>query len=53
MTSAAEIWDANRDGIYTCDEWKGYLGRLFDRADANRDGNLSPAAESAAVRRAR
>ena len=49
-TSAAEIWDANRDGIYTCDEWKGYLGRLFDRADLNRDGSLT-AAEFAAVRR--
>ncbi|WP_426434265.1 EF-hand domain-containing protein [Bradyrhizobium genosp. P] len=39
----AESWDANRDGVYTCDEWKGYLGRVFDRADRNRDGNLTPA----------
>ncbi|QIG91520.1 MULTISPECIES: EF-hand domain-containing protein [unclassified Bradyrhizobium] len=49
--SAAEIWDANRDGVYTCDEWKAYLGRLFDRADRNHDGNLAPA-EFDGVRRA-
>ncbi|QPF87614.1 EF-hand domain-containing protein [Bradyrhizobium genosp. L] len=49
-TGAAEIWDANRDGIYTCDEWKGYLGRMFDRADGNHDGNLTPK-EFASVRR--
>lgn len=40
--SAAEIWDANHDGTYTCDEWKSYLARLFDRADRNRDGSLTP-----------
>lgn len=49
-TGAAEIWDANRDGIYTCDEWKGYLGRMFDRADNNHDGHLT-AAEFATLRR--
>jgi hypothetical protein len=49
--TAAEIWDANRDGAYTCDEWKAYLGRLFDRADRNHDGHLTPA-EFDGVRRA-
>jgi len=49
-TSAAEIWDANHDGIYTCNEWKGYLGRLFDYADRNHDGHLAPP-EFASVRR--
>jgi len=49
--SAAEIWDDNHDGVYTCDEWKAYLGRLFDRADRNHDGRLTPA-EFEAVRRA-
>jgi EF-hand domain pair len=49
-TSTAEIWDANRDGVYTCDEWKGYLGRVFDRADHNHDGILTPA-EFESVRR--
>jgi hypothetical protein len=39
-TSGAEIWDANHDGIYTCDEWKSYLYRLFTLADRNRDGHL-------------
>ena len=48
---AAEIWDANHDGVYTCDEWKAYLGRLFDRADRNHDGHLTPA-EFEGVRRA-
>ena len=35
-----EVWDANHDGIYTCDEWKSYLGRLFNLADRNHDGHL-------------
>ncbi|WP_223972824.1 EF-hand domain-containing protein [Bradyrhizobium sp. RD5-C2] len=48
---AAEIWDANHDGVYTCDEWKAYLGRLFDRADRNHDGQLTPP-EFEGVRRA-
>lgn len=50
-TTSAEIWDGNHDGVYTCDEWKAYLGRLFDRADRNHDGQLTPA-EFEAVRRA-
>ncbi len=49
--TAAEIWDGNHDGVYTCDEWKAYLGRLFDRADRNHDEQLTPA-EFEAVRRA-
>jgi Ca2+-binding EF-hand superfamily protein len=48
---AAEGWDANHDGVYTCDEWKSYLGRMFDRADRNHDGVLT-AAEFETVRRA-
>jgi hypothetical protein len=38
--SGADVWDANHDGIYTCDEWKSYLGRLFNLADRNHDGHL-------------
>jgi hypothetical protein len=34
------VWDANHDGVYTCDEWKKYADRLFTSADRNRDGNL-------------
>lgn len=39
-TSGPDIWDANHDGIYTCDEWKSYLDRLFNLADRNHDGHL-------------
>ena len=41
-TNGPDIWDANHDGIYTCDEWKSYLDRLFTLADRNRDGHLDP-----------
>jgi EF-hand domain pair len=46
----ADIWDANHDGVYTCDEWRNYLERLFDAADRNRDGRLDQS-EFAAVRK--
>ena len=45
------MWDANHDGIYTCEEWKSYLDRLFAVADRNRDGHLDQS-EFAMVRRA-
>ncbi len=44
-----DIWDTNHDGIYTCDEWKSHLDRIFTSADRNRDGRLDPS-EFAAVR---
>jgi hypothetical protein len=50
-TSGPDIWDANHDGIYTCDEWKSYLDRLFTLADRNRDGHLDPS-EFTLIRRA-
>jgi hypothetical protein len=34
------VWDANHDGVYTCDEWKKYAERLFTSADRNHDGKL-------------
>jgi Ca2+-binding EF-hand superfamily protein len=46
-----EIWDANRDGVFTCEEWKNYLDRTFTLADRNRDGHLD-ATEFATVRKA-
>jgi len=46
-----DIWDANHDGVYTCDEWKSYLDRLFNMADRNRDGHLD-LSEFTAIRRA-
>jgi EF-hand domain pair len=49
--SGPEVWDANHDGVYTCDEWKGYLDRLFVLADRNRDGNLDQS-EFATARKA-
>lgn len=30
--------DANRDGIYTCNEWKLFMRRIFSKADQNHDG---------------
>jgi hypothetical protein len=50
-TSGPDIWDANRDGIYTCDEWKSYLDRQFTLADRNHDGHLDPS-EFTIIRRA-
>jgi hypothetical protein len=49
--AALEAWDANHDGVNTCDEWKRYLERLFAAADHNHDGRLDPS-EFAAVRQA-
>jgi hypothetical protein len=45
-----EAWDANGDGIFTCEEWKSYLERWFAVADRNRDGRLDQA-EFASIRR--
>ncbi|HYB82068.1 MAG TPA: hypothetical protein VED43_10535, partial [Mycobacterium sp.] len=42
MRSSAPNWDLNHDGVYTCEEWKQYVGRLFDRADRNHDGFVDP-----------
>src|ERR1700681_2666997 len=50
-TNGPDIWDANHDGIYTCDEWKSYLDRLFTLADRNRDGHLDRS-EFTIIRRA-
>jgi EF hand len=49
--SGPDSWDANHDGVYTCDEWKKYLDRLFTLADHNRDGHLDTT-EFATIRRA-
>ena len=40
LRSGPPTWDANRDGIFTCDEWKGFADRIFTLADRNRDGKL-------------
>jgi EF-hand domain pair len=46
-----DVWDANHDGVYTCDEWKSYLDRMFTLADRNHDGRLD-AREFDTVRKA-
>jgi Ca2+-binding EF-hand superfamily protein len=42
LNNGPPVWDSNRDGVYTCDEWKAYLARLFTLADRNHDGKLDP-----------
>jgi hypothetical protein len=51
LNNGPPIWDANHDGVYTCEEWKAFMDRLFKSADRNHDGNLSPA-EFEAVKKA-
>jgi hypothetical protein len=43
LNNGPPLWDANHDGIYTCDEWKSFMDGLFKSADRNHDGFLSPA----------
>src|SRR5262249_29182449 len=48
----ASVWgDQDRQGVYTCEEWKRYATKLFDQADRNRDGSLD-AKEFEAIRKA-
>jgi hypothetical protein len=42
LKSGPPVWDANHDGVYTCDEWKSFADRIFFSADRNRDGKLDP-----------
>lgn len=42
LKNGPPAWDANRDGIYICDEWKSFVDRIFTSADRNRDGKLDP-----------
>jgi Ca2+-binding EF-hand superfamily protein len=35
------VWDANHDGVFTCEEWKGFMERLFASGDKGRKGFLS------------
>jgi hypothetical protein len=51
LNNGPPVWDANHDGVYTCEEWKSFMDRLFKSADRNHDGNLSPA-EFEAVKKA-
>jgi Ca2+-binding EF-hand superfamily protein len=51
LNNGPPLWDANHDGIYTCDEWKSFMDGLFKSADRNHDGFLSPS-EFETVRKA-
>ena len=42
LNNGPPIWDTNHDGVYTCDEWKGFMEQIFKSADRNHDGSLSP-----------
>jgi hypothetical protein len=42
LSNGPPVWDANHDGVYTCDEWKSFTDGLFKSADRNHDGSLSP-----------
>ena len=41
MLNSPPAWDANHDGIYTCEEWKSFMDRLFASADKGRKGFLT------------
>ena len=51
LNNGPPIWDTNHDGVYTCQEWKSYMDRLFTSADRNHDGKLDPT-EFATVQKA-
>src|SRR5579862_3808021 len=36
MLNILPAWDANHDGVYTCEEWKSFMDRLFASADKGR-----------------
>ncbi len=42
LNNGPPIWDTNHDGVYTCEEWKSFMDRLFTSADRNHDKSLSP-----------
>jgi hypothetical protein len=51
VSNGPPVWDANHDGVYTCDEWKKFADRIFTSADRNHDGSLDPS-EFATVQKA-
>jgi Ca2+-binding EF-hand superfamily protein len=51
LNNGPPVWDANHDGVYTCEEWKSFMDRLFTSADRNHDKSLSRA-EFEAVKKA-
>jgi hypothetical protein len=43
LNNGPPIWDSNHDGIFTCEEWKGFMERLFASGDKSHKGFLTPA----------
>lgn len=41
LLNSQPTWDANHDGVYTCEEWKSFMDRLFASADKGRKGYLT------------
>ena len=42
LGSGPPVWDTNHDGVFTCEEWKSFMERLFASADKGRKGFLTP-----------
>jgi EF-hand domain pair len=42
LNAGPPVWDANHDGVYTCEEWKSFMDRLFVSADKAKKGYLTP-----------
>jgi len=42
IVSSAPFWDANHDGVYTCEEWTRYVTGVFNDADRDGSGDLDP-----------
>jgi EF hand len=42
LLNSPPTWDANHDGVYTCEEWKSFMERLFVLVDKGRKGFLTP-----------
>jgi hypothetical protein len=51
LNNGPPVWDANHDGIFTCEEWKSFMERLFASGDKSRKGFLTPA-EFEAIKKA-
>lgn len=38
LKNGPPAWDANHDGVYTCEEWKSFADRLFTSAGVDEKG---------------
>jgi hypothetical protein len=41
LNAGPPVWDANHDGVFTCEEWKTFMDRLFVSADKGKKGYLT------------